>query len=135
MGKSKAKDKGMMGLLIGTGVAIAACVGAAAALAQLVVTEKVGEGSADALITVILLLSSVLGNITSITSQGNKPLVSAAITTAVLLLLMVVGGLIIDGKFENCLLRVMAVVAGGLISCIFCLKKSGKPVRRKKRYR
>ena len=127
--------KGIMGSLLGAGIAMLLSLGAIAVMARLLLSEKIGEGSIEFLITVLLLLSSFLGNLVSAKRSVMGVLPSCAITTAAILCFMLIGGFIADGAFHNVWLRLGAVAAGGLLSCGCCLKRTGKSTGRKKRYR
>lgn len=45
------------------------------------------------------------------------------------------GGLVMDGPFKSVLGKLIALVSGGLIACVICMKKPAKNKKRKKRYR
>lgn len=127
--------KGIMDSFLGAGIAVLFSLGTIAVMAWLLLSEKIGEGSIEFLITLLLLLSSFLGNLVSGKRSAMGVLPSCAITTAAILCIMLIGGFIADGAFRNVWLRLGAVAAGGLLSCGCCLKITGKRTRRKKRYR
>lgn len=133
----KANDKNSLGIsiLLGIGTAIIVGVGMAAVFTKGILTQKVGEGSAGILVTVLTLISALSGNIVTGKLQSDRLLVTTAITSTALILILVLCGLSIEGRFSDVLLRVGTIVGGWLISYILCQKMSRKSVKRKRRYR
>lgn len=136
MGKITGKESGVIiGSVFGASAAIVSCLILILGMAKLLLQEKLGQGSTDIFISVVLLVSSVLGNWLSIKSNQKNKLPASIATTVMIASAMVIVGLTIDGKFENVLLRLGAVIAGCVISCLLCLNKSSNSKRIKKHYR
>lgn len=129
------ENKGILSSFFGAGAAILISLGSISAMAQLLLSQKIGEGSIELFITVLLLLSSLLGNWISTQLNPLRALPAAAITTAAIMCVILIAGLTMDGEFHYAWLRMGAVAAGGLISCGLSLKRTGKRTRRKRRYR
>jgi len=129
------ESRGVMGSVLGASAAIFSCLILVFGMAKLLLQEKLGQGSVDVFISAVLLLSSILGNWLSVKLNQKNKLTASIVTTVMIAGAMIIGGLTIDGKFENVLLRLGAVIAGWVISCSLCLNKSGKSKRMKKRYR
>ena len=134
MGKVKPKSlqtKMVMGVIC----AVVICLLGLAAMVYLIQSEKVGERGMTAAVPVLLALSSLIGNRICTSSLDNSHMITAAICTGTLLIMMLIGGFILDGPFNGIAANMGSVVAGGLLSCVICLKKPAKSVRRKRRYR
>ena len=136
MGKITGKESGVIiGSVFGASAAIVSCLILILGMAKLLLQEKLGQGSTDIFISVVLLVSSVLGNWLSIKSNQKNKLPASIATTVMIASAMVIVGLTIDGKFENVLLRLGAVIVGCVISCLLWLNKSSNSKRIKKHYR
>ena len=101
----------------------------------MVLAEKIGEERLEILISVVLLVSALAGNMLAVYLNHKHRIVVTIVTTIILISLMIIGGLTIEGQFESALLRIGGVICGWLISCMLCLKtKEGrkriKPVYR-----
>lgn len=131
----KKPDKRIPGWMVGAATAIILCIGGIAVTAQLLLSQKIGEGSIEPIITIILLLSVLLGSRISAMMNPGEKLQQSAITVTAILCIMLIAGLSMDGRFQNPWLRIGAIVVGGLLSIGWDFKKKGKRPVRKKRYR
>ena len=136
MRKIEEKDSGIiLGSLYGTTAAVALCLVLIFWSAHLQLQGKIGKGSIDVGVVVVLLLSSVLGNWISIKRTQRNKLSVSIVTTATILCIMLISGLAIDGEFKSVLLHLGVVIAGWLISCLLCLNQTSNSRRKKRRYR
>jgi len=130
--KSKTKSK-TGGLLIGAVTGIALCIGVVLLSSRLLLSEMIGEEYTDWMIVVGLLVSSLVGNLISLTIYGKK-IPAVPMITIGMILAMSICGLFLDGQFNNVLMRVVPVLLGGVLSFMFFLKKTEARRKRKKRY-
>lgn len=136
MGKNKVKVQGnLSGVLTGTGCAILVCLSGLAALTQLVLMGKTGERGIEIVVPVLLLLSSLVGSQVTSHVVNKNQMIGIASTAGAFVLVMVIAGLTMEGMFSRILPNIGAVIAGGVVSCVLCLKKPVKGPRRKRRYR
>ena len=134
MRKNNEKKKTAPKVAFGVGLSVLLCLVLSAVAAWLLLSGKMGEGSVEFLITMILFLSSITGNYLC-AFREKQPILVIAVSTLIVMVLLLIGGLAADGIFENTLLRFGSVMAGSAISCLLCLKTSGKVKRKKTYYR
>ena len=134
MGKNNGKKNAASKVAFGIGISMILCFLLIVGAAQLVLSEKIGEGGVELLITMILFLSSVTGNYLC-AFREKQPILIIAVSTLIAMMILFISGLSVDGVFENMLLRFGSLMAGAVISCLLCLKLSCKVKRKKKYYR
>jgi len=133
--KTKDQNRFVLNLLFGIGFSIVFGLILVAIGSKLVLIQKIGEGSVSLLAATILFLISAFGNILSSMLQGEGIIKITALHTVGLLCVVIAGALMIDGQFDNILLPVLFVLAGGIVSCVICMKKRRIRMNRKRRYR
>lgn len=133
--KMKGRNNPAVNVLLGIGAAVMLVLLLISIASKMIISQKIGEGSAEVLVTLILLVASLTGTGISALLQSNNILKTSILTTCGILLAVVIGALVVDGPFQGVALRTGAILGGGLISCVICMKKGGKTVKRKRRYR
>jgi len=134
MGKQITNIK-LSGILAGVGFATVICLCGLAFLTQMVLTDKAGEGSAAIAVPILMLGATWCGCMVTASVMKNNSIPGAAATTVVILLFVIISGLAMDGTYKNVLINVCAILSGGIVSCILCLKKRRKVTARKSLYR
>ena len=134
MGKMSSKKQmniswTISGLLVG----MAACLVLLMGTTMLLLSERIGESSVEILVSGIVLISSFGANLYTGKMHG-EPLCAIFTQSTILIVLMLMGGCLIDGRFDGVWLRSGAVLMGGVSACVICLKKSRKQYKRKRRY-
>ena len=102
--------------------------------AKMLISGKVGEGSARWLVLTSLVITSTIGCVIPALLRKNETAIPILITTANLLLVTCCS-LILDGPFHSAWETLLAIVFGGVIACITCMKKPVKNRKLKKHYR
>ena len=106
-----------------------------AVLSELVLNREVQELTMNILLSCIVALASFTGNCLTCRLYGEKSIIVTIINISVVLVLLLLSSLFIEGNYQNILLRILAVVVGGMFSYVFCQRTRGKSRMRKRRYR
>ena len=129
------ENRGILCSVFGASAAVLLCLILILGMAKMLLQGIIGQGSAETIISGILLLSSIIGNLLSFKLSQKDKLPASIITTVIIFGAMVIGGLTIDGKFESVLIRLVTVIVGWIISCFLCIKRSSNVKRTKMHYR
>ena len=104
-------------------------------LSKLQLEDKVGERGIRVGILVLIAVSSLLGSQIAVRSGDKRIMLSAMLTGFAVMVFVLVGGMLLDGPFQNVGPTMIALGAGVGISCVLCMKQQGKGSRRNKRIR
>lgn len=135
MGNNSGSQNLVLRMLFSIGITIILCLSLTGAATQLLLSEIIGEGGTEVLITTILFLSTMAGNMLMCTYNNKQPVLVSAINIVCVMAIVIISSLSMEGVFENVLFRLGAVMAGTGVSCVLCLKMRSKPKRKKKHYR
>ncbi len=130
------KNQGMDFAAIGLGLITSAGTELILILAgtKLLLSEKIGEGGLNGLLSVTLLLGVMIGGWAAV-RKGGKQWIGPAAVAGVNFLLLFIAGLLMEGGFCDIWLRIATAVAGFLLCCVFFLKNRQQHGRRKRRHR
>lgn len=125
----------VVGTAIGVGVCIVAALGLSAAVAELVLSEKIAEGSIGFVALGILFLSGLTGSLIAAKLVGRMPAIVCA-TVAGAFFLVLVGGnmLFLDGQLGGIGGGLLTLLASYGVVCLLSLQK-GKRKRKYKKMR
>ena len=134
--KTKGTAKAIpLGLAIGGLVSLIVTLAGAAALSYLVLSEAVGEQGIGYGSMAILLLGSVLGTWTAVSSIKKQRLQVSLMSAAVYYLLLIgITALFFGGQFSGMLVTGLVILIGSLLVAFFPGKGSVKMWRRKRQY-
>ena len=104
-------------------------------LSKLQLEGKVGEGGIRAGLLVLIAVSSLLGSQIAARSEEKRTMLSAMVTGFTGMAFVLIGGMLLDGPFQNVGPTMIAFGVGVGISCVLCMKQQGKGSRRNKRIR
>ena len=104
-------------------------------LSKLQLEGKVGEGGIRAGLLVLIAVSSLLGSQIAARSEEKRMMLSAMVTGFTGMAFVLIGGMLLDGPFQNVGPTMIAFGVGVGISCVLCMKQQGKGSRRNKRIR
>lgn len=104
-------------------------------LSKLQLKDKVGEVSIRTGLLALIAVSSLLGSQIAARSGDKRTILTAMVTGFVVMAFMLVGGMLLDGPFQNVGQTMIALGVGVGISCVLCMKQQGKGRRRNKRIR
>ncbi len=105
-----------------------------AVAAFLLNVETVPVSAIEPIAIVALLVSSMVGCLISVMLHKSQYALIAGITVGVIvILLLCTNFLLLDGVFNNVLIKITMIIAGGALSCIIGLKTDGS--NRRKKYR
>lgn len=121
----------MTSLLVGIGTSILLMVILIAGTSKLLLDQKIGEGSVEPVVTIILFLAAFLGCFAAQNAARSESIYVPLLSAGLFTLAVLIGALTMDGTFQHVALRLSAIVVGGAVSCVLCLKK-GKKVRKRK---
>lgn len=102
-------------------------------LSKLQLKDKVGEVSIRSGLLALIAVSSLLGSQIAARSGDKRTILTAMVTGFVVMAFMLVGGMLLDGPFQNVGQTMIALGVGVGISCVLCMKQQGKGRRRNKR--
>ena len=103
-----------------------------ALLAWMILSERVGEESAAKIIPALQLLVVLGGAELAKRIYGSNDILLTAFVMGIYMSILMIVSLLLDGKFQNIGLHIIAVGIGFLISCALCLCKPGRGKKRKK---
>lgn len=102
--------------------------------AKTLISERIGEGSANCLVLLSLVISSVLGCIIpSIIWKSN-----AAIPVLIAIgnfIIVICCSFILEGPLQTAWETILAILFGAIVAYVICMKKTVKNRKRKRRYR
>lgn len=133
--KMKSVKSPLAYILIGIIGAAIICFMLTAVITKMILSQKIGETSVGILSALVILLASMTGAWLSAMLQGNRFVKTVILTIAGILLTVMIAALAVDGPFQGAVKQVIAIMAGGLVSCVICMKKEGGKYKRKSRYR
>ena len=134
MGKiSRGKQADIGWAIVSLAVGASVCIVLLVVTTLLVLSERVGEVSAEILIAGILMTSSFAANLIAGRMHGVPMAAVPAISTA-LILLMLVTGCFLEGPFQRVWFSMGAIIGGGISAYMICLKSSKMQHKRKRRY-
>jgi len=131
----KMKLANPIALLIGVATTIIICAVLIAAMAKLTLIGKMGEGGSEIYVSFILLVSTAIGSLISLKLAKKQEVLICILHVALLILISVTVGFMIDGVFENILLRIGSILAGEVLICILSTKTGKRQKRKNRRYR
>ena len=102
--------------------------------AKILISGRVGEGSARWLVLTSLIITSTIGCVIPALLRKNETAIPILITIANLVLVTCCS-LILDGPFQSAWETLLAIVFGGAIACVTCMIKPAKNKKLKKHYR
>ena len=120
---------------IGVAATIIICITLIAAMAKLTLTGKIGEEGSEISVNFILMLSTAVGSLLSLKLTKTKEVPICILHVALLTLISITVGLMIDGSFENMLLRTGSILAGEAAICIVTTKTGKRQKRKNRRHR
>lgn len=134
MGKiSRGKQADIGWAIVSLVVGASVCIVLLVVTTLLVLSERVGEASAEILIAGILMASSFAANLIAGKMHGEPMVAVPAISTA-LILLTLVTGCFLEGPFQRVWFGMGAIIGGGLSAYMICIKNRKKQHKRKRRY-
>ena len=132
MVRSKGREAGsLVKVLTGTATAAIISLAGLAVLAHLTLSGTTGEKRMSILLPVLLFLATAAGSKVA-AHKNDRGSLAALITSGAVILLMLIGGLAMDGAFENVLFHTGTVAGGGVLSCVLCRKIPAGRQRRKR---
>ena len=136
VGKNKKRSGSKLSAAL-TGVicAVGICLVGLAGMTQMMQLNKIGERGIQVMIPGLLFLSALVGCLLAVRTNSTNLLVVIICTVCCFAVLLLALGLSIDGSFDGVLQKLGAIVGGGGISCVLCLKKPRKNWIRKRAYR
>ena len=106
-----------------------------AASSKLILDGIIRIAASESVISGILIVAALLGNMITIRLSGGKPFIITCIYVSVIAILLLLCGLIIDGQFQNVAIILCSVAAGAAVSYILSQRNIGKAKKKKRRYR
>lgn len=129
------RNSGVLVVAVTLGSSAGICLILLGVVAQLLLFEKVGEGSTIWLAVAAVLIGTFSGNAIGVKVNKEYGILTTAIHTVCILLLVFLSGLAFDGKFQNVIALMGSVLAGGGLACAVCMKKTRKYQKGKRRNR
>jgi len=128
------KQRGWLAsVFTGTGIALGITLILSAIITGLILNEKIGEGSAEKIICAIQFLSVFVGAELAKNICRTNDVRIPVIVTVAYAGMIVIGGILLEGKFQNMWPHIAAEFAGCLFSCVLCFWKPRRSGKRKKR--
>ena len=128
--RNKKKGK-LLSAVMGAGFSVIVLFGMIGVLAGLLLHERIGEGIGEKIICIVHILAVLSGAEISKQIYGNAVLVIVGTTTAIYSAMIVMASLLLEGKFQNIGLNILAICFGFLLSCAFCICKTGRSAKRR----
>lgn len=121
------------GAAIGVGICIIVALGLSAAVAGLLLSEKIAEGSLGLVSLGILFLSGWSGSLIAAKLVGRMPaIVCGAVVGAFLLILVGGNMLFLDGQIDGIGGGLLALLASYGVACLLSLPKGKRGLKHKK---
>ena len=129
-----AKGKSLMPSVLGLGAAVLFSLLGTAIMGKLMLAGIAENTITGIGINIIRFLAVVVGGITACLTGGKENWLPP-IVCGLYFLVIVLVGLLIPGTYGKVYAAMVSVAAGGVCTCLFCLKKQKRNSGRKRRYR
>ena len=106
-----------------------------AASCKLILDGIIGIAASESIISGILIVAALLGNMITIRLSGGKPFIITCIYVSVIAILLLLFALVIDGQFQNVAIIQCSIAAGAAVSYILSQRNIGKTKKKRRRYR
>lgn len=128
-GKTKTQTKKSLpsSIVLGVGIGIVTCILLCIATALLLSNGTIKEERQAVIVPAILFLSAGIGSSVSARNAGEQIAVVCVATGGIWALLMMgITLFFFDGVFNSLLIKLLSILLGCILSCIFCAKKKKK---------
>ena len=120
-------------VIIGTGVAAIVLTMTIALLTGFILNEQIGEGIGDKIICSAHILAVLSGAEISRYINGGSGIKTSGMVAAIYGVLVAVTAMLLEGEFRNVGINILVICLGLFISCAFCICKTRRNGKRKKR--
>ncbi len=125
----------LLGYFAGIFTVILIVLSGVAVLSKPMLDGLVGNSAAEYMLTGLLIIAVLIGNVITIRLSEGKSFVITCILISMIAVLLLLCSLMIDGNFQNVGIRLCSIAAGAVISYILCQRNMGKTKKKKRRYR
>ena len=122
-------------IAIGMAISVAVEILMLCLVARLLVSGKIGESSMDAITIISMGIASAAGPLLSMAILYDSRVIIPVMIMLGNFTLTICCGFVLDGSFKGVPGPMLAILVGGVSSCVMCMKKTGRRPGRKKRNR
>lgn len=134
MSRNRSKAQ-IIGALTGVIISTAATLTGVGLLTQATLSQRIGEGGTNIAIPTLLVLASFIGSHIAAQSIKENKIHVKLYSAGIFIFTIVISSLVIEGPFSNIGINLVSIIAGTVISCALCLKKTVNKRYMKKHYR
>ena len=122
-------------IAIGIAISVAVEILVLCLMARLLVSGKIGEASMDAITLISMGIASAVGPLLSLMVLYDSRVIIPVMIMLGNFTLTICCGFMVDGSFKGVPGPMLAILVGGVSSCVIFMKKTGRRPGRKKRNR
>ena len=122
--KRKKEQRWIAAALFGSGTALILMWMITVILTNLILDERIGEGSGNLILVVFQVIAAFVGSEFAKKVSGRKHIVIPMIVIGLCVIIWIITGLLYRSGYQMFYIDACSILAGGLISCALCFSKS-----------